>query len=315
MRTAVKLLLALLGIVILAGRAPRSFAQAAEPPGSRVLIGFAPAAELQAAQDRADVVAEAGGIVYAAFDLIPVVSAWVPDRAFDALADRPDVAYVEEDVVLYALEQSMPWGVDRIHADLVWPGGNTGAGVDVAILDTGLDSRHPDLAVVNGVNFADPPEKDGSTDPADWNDGHGHGTHCAGIVAALNNGVGVVGVAPGARLHGVKVLGDDGLGYTSDIIQGLQWCVANRIHIASLSLGGGGSISLQDACDKTFAAGVLLVAAAGNAGGPVSYPAAYPSVLAVSATDPQDRLAPTWRARPLWSGRPGPPRIPRSGTH
>jgi hypothetical protein len=89
----------------------------------------------------------------------------------------------------------------------------------------------------------------------------------------------------------VKVLGDDGLGYTSDIIQGLEWCVANRIQIASLSLGGGGSASLQNACDKAYAAGVLLVAAAGNSGGPVSYPAAYSSVLAVSATDPQDRLA------------------------
>jgi subtilisin len=284
-------LLVLLGIVIFAGRAPRLFAQEAEPPGLRVLIGFAPAADLQAAEDRADIVAAAGGIVCTAFDLIPAVSAWLPQQALDTLAGRPDVAYVEEDVVLYALEQSTPWGVGRIHADLVWPGGNTGAGVDVAILDTGIDSRHPDLAVVDGINFADPPEKDGSTDPADWNDTYGHGTHCAGVVAALNNGIGVVGVAPGVRLHGVKVLGDDGLGYTSDIIQGLQWCVANRIHIASLSLGGGGSTSLRDACDKTFAAGVLLVAAAGNAAGPVSYPAAYPSVLAVSATDSQDRLA------------------------
>jgi subtilisin family serine protease len=110
-------------------------------------------------------------------------------------------------------------------------------------------------------------------------------------VAALNNGIGVVGVAPGARLHAVKVLDDSGLGYTSDIIQGLEWCVAHHMHVASLSLGGGGTTSLQNACDQAFAAGVLLVAAAGNAGGPVSYPAAYPSVIAVSATDSQDQLA------------------------
>ena len=241
MRTAMRLSWVLFLTVVIAGRAPRLFAREAEPPGQRVLIGFAPAAELQVAQDRADVVGQAGGIVYAAFDLIPVVSAWVPEQALDTLASRPDVKYVEEDVVLHAFEQSTPWGVHRIEADLVWPGGNTGAGVDVAILDTGIDGRHPDLAVVDGINYAGSPDKDGSTDPADWNDGHGHGTHCAGIVAALNNGIGVVGVAPGARLHAVKVLGDDGLGYTSDIIQGLEWCVKNHVHVASLSLGGGGS--------------------------------------------------------------------------
>jgi subtilisin len=291
MRTASRLLLVVLSMVALVGWAPRVLAQAIQPPVYRVLIGFAPVAELQAAQDRADVIEQAGGVVHAAFHLIPVVSAWLSPAALSTLAGRPDVVYVEEDVVLQAFEQSTPWGVHRIEADLVWPGGNTGAGVDVAILDSGIDSRHPDLTVVDGVGYAGPPEKDGSTDPADWNDGHGHGTHCAGIVAALNNGVGVVGVAPGARLHAVKVLGDDGLGYTSDIIQGLQWCVENHMRVASLSLGGGGTASLQEACDKAFAAGVLLVAAAGNSSGPVRFPAAYPSVLAVSATDSQDKLA------------------------
>jgi subtilisin len=291
MRTPLRLMLVLLFTVVVAGGAPPSFAQGAEPPGYRVLIGFASTGGLQAAQDCADIVTQAGGIVHQAFVLIPVVSAWVPAEALATLADRPDVAYVEEDPVMYAFEQSTPWGVDRIDADLVWPGGNTGAGVDVAILDTGIDGRHPDLAVVDGINYSGPPEKEGSTDPADWNDGYGHGTHCAGIVAALNNGVGVVGVAPGARLHAVKVLDDNGMGYTSDIIQGLEWSVLNHMRVASMSLGGGGSTSLQQACDKAFAAGVLLVAAAGNSSGPVSFPAAYPSVMAVSATDSQDKLA------------------------
>ncbi len=174
----------------------RASAQANQPPGYRVLIGFAPAAELQAAEDRANIIRQAGGIVYASFALIPAVSAWVPAQALKALAGRPDVAYVEEDVVLQAFEQATPWGVGRVHANLVWPGGNTGAGVDVAILDTGIDSRHPDLVVVDGVDYSDASGTPGGTDPADWNDNHGHGTHCAGIVAALNNSVGVVGVAP-----------------------------------------------------------------------------------------------------------------------
>jgi subtilisin family serine protease len=172
----------------------------------------------------------------------------------------------------------------------VWPTGNTGRGIKVAILDTGIDSTHPDLVIAGGVNFAGT-TKDGSTNPADWADGHGHGTHCAGIVAARNNSIGVVGVAPDATLYAVKVLSDSGTGYTSDIIQGLDWCAANGIQVASMSLGGGGTSSLQAACDNAFAKGVVLVAAAGNSSGPVSYPAAYSSVIAVSATDSTDRLA------------------------
>jgi subtilisin len=284
-------LLVLVWTVVAARPAPPSVAQAAQPPGYRVLIGFTPAPDLLVAQDCADIVRQAGGVVHQAFVLIPVVSAWVPLEGLAMLANRPDVAYVEEDLPMYALAQATPWGVARIHADLVWPGGNTGAGVDVAIIDTGIEARHPDLAVVDGINYAGPPENEGSTDPADWNDGYGHGTHCAGIVAALNNGVGVVGVAPGARLHAVKVLDDFGLGYTSDVIQGLEWCAINHMQVASMSLGGGGSASLQQACDAAFAAGVLLVAAAGNSSGPVSFPAGYPSVVAVSATDSKDQLA------------------------
>jgi subtilisin len=291
MRTPWRLLLVLFLTVVAVGQTPRSAAPQAQPSGYRVLIGFTHMGDIQTAQDCASVVEAVGGIVHQAFVLIPVVSAWVPAEGIAALAGRPEIAYVEEDPVMYPLAQSTPWGVGRIHANLVWPGGNTGAGVDVAIIDTGIDGRHPDLAVVDGINFAGPPDKEGSTDPADWNDGFGHGTHCAGIVAALNNDIGVVGVAPGARLHAVKVLDDSGLGYTSDVIQGLEWSATHHMQIASMSLGGGASMSLQQACDAVFAAGVLLVAAAGNSAGPVSFPAGYPSVMAVSATDSKDQLA------------------------
>jgi hypothetical protein len=263
MRTPLRLLSGLLLTVVAAGQTPQSLAPQAQPSGYRVLIGFTHMGDIQTAQDCASVVEAVGGIVHQAFVLIPVVSAWVPAEGIAALAGRPDV----------------------------WPGGNTGAGVDVAIIDTGIDGQHPDLAVVDGINFAGPPDKEGSTDPADWNDGFGHGTHCAGIVAALNNDIGVVGVAPGARLHAVKVLDDSGLGYTSDVIQGLEWSATNHMQVASMSLGGGSSTSLQQACDAAFAAGVLLVAAAGNSGGPVSFPAGYSSVMAVSATDSKDQLA------------------------
>ncbi|HNS20855.1 MAG TPA: S8 family serine peptidase [Sedimentisphaerales bacterium] len=258
--------------------------------GRRVLVGFRATNGPGSRHARAEAVRQGGGAVHRSLDIVPVVSATLSEQAIRTFKTRSDVEYVEDDVVLKALGQSTPWGVDRIDADLAWPAGNTGAGVRVAILDTGIDADHPDLAVAGGVNYAGS-TSDGSTNPSAWNDNHGHGTHCAGIIAARNNSIGVVGVAPGAQLWAVKVLGDDGSGYTSDVIQGLDWCAANGVHVASMSLGGRGTTSLKNACSRAYAAGVLLVAAAGNESGAVSYPAAYTSVVAVSATDSADRLA------------------------
>jgi subtilisin len=259
-------------------------------PGRRVLIGFRSDRGPRTAEARAGAVRECGGTVHRSLRLVSVVSATLSEEAIKKLRGRAEVAYIEEDVVLHALGRTVAWGVDRIDADLVWPLGNTGSGVKVAVLDTGIDATHPDLAVAGGVNFVGV-TKDGSTDPADWTDHQGHGTHCAGIVAARNNDRGVVGVAPDATLYAVKVLDDTGNGYTSDIIQGLDWCADHGIQVASLSLGGTGTASLQAACDNAYAKGVVVVAAAGNQGSSVTYPAAYSSVLAVSATDARDQVA------------------------
>jgi subtilisin len=277
-------------LLVLLALGTAALAAGRQAPGRRVLVGFRPDTGPRTAEARADVVRQRGGTVHRSLRLVSVVSATLAPEAIERLRAQSDIAYVEDDVVLYALGQTMAWGVDRIDADLAWPAGNTGKGVKVAILDTGIDPTHPDLGVAGGVNFAGS-TKDGSTSPADWNDGHGHGTHCAGIVAARNNTIGVVGVAPDAILWAVKVLSDAGSGYTSDIIQGLDWCAANGVKVASMSLGGGGTASLQAACDRAFSQGVVLVAAAGNSAGPVMYPAAYSSVIAVSATDSRDLRA------------------------
>jgi len=260
----------------------------------RVLIGFNDGVGRQAAERHGNWVRNFGGEVHHSYRFLPLVSARLPENLIAKLKDRAEIAYAEDDIIMYAIQQQTPWGVDRIDADLVWPTNNTGIGVDVAILDTGIDYDHPDLVknIAGGVNFAGWWWVDGSTYRYYWDDRNGHGSFCAGVVAAANNSIGVVGVAPGASLWAVKVLGDTGSGYVSDIIQGLEWCAENGIEVASMSFGGGYSKSLENACNTTYAAGVLLVAAAGNEyGGAVSYPAAYGSVIAVSATDNSDAIA------------------------
>jgi subtilisin len=124
-------------------------------------------------------------------------------------------------------------------------------------------------------------------------DHHGHGTHCAGTIGACLNGQGVVGVAPAAYLYAVKVLSAAGSGNWSWLIAGLDWCIANGIHIASMSLGAETApTAVQTMCDLAFNRGVLLVAAAGNSGGPVAAPGRYGSVIAVAAIDSANVIAP-----------------------
>lgn len=191
--------------------------------------------------------------------------------ALDDLKNDPRVAYVEQDQVVRVdqrkkpggggggggnTSQIIPWGITRIAlgTPLVGP-----VNVDVAILDTGIDTSHPDLTVVGGVNYSG-----GSI--TNYTDGYGHGTHVAGTVAAKNNRIGVVGVAPGARLWSVRVLGTNGSGTMSGVIAGVDWVTANAstIEVANMSLGGGTSSTLNAAIDSAVAAGVTFAVAAGN---------------------------------------------------
>ena len=160
--------------------------------------------------------------------------------------------------------------------------GALGQGITVAIVDTGIDSTHPDLAaqVVGRVNFA-------PDDPAAGL--NGHGTHVAGLVAAARNGIGIVGVAPAAQLLDVRVLGRDGSGSTAGVAQGVQWAVAHGAKIISMSLGSTDNDPLlATVIAQASDAGVLVVAAAGNGyttGNAANYPGAYPTAFAVAAVD------------------------------
>ncbi|MFB3888025.1 MAG: S8 family serine peptidase [Candidatus Bathyarchaeia archaeon] len=228
-----------------------------------------------------------GGDVRDSFTSIGTVVASVPVRELDALRRNPNVAYVEEDALVYALAQSTPWGVTKIQAPVVWAGGNKGTSIKVAVLDSGIDTSHPDLNIAGGATFV--------AGTSSYNDDNGHGTHCAGIVAALDNSVGVVGVAPEVSLYAVKVLDRTGSGSISNIINGMEWCINNGIQVISMSFGSSSdSASLHAECDKAYNTGIVLVAAAGNSGpgsNTVGYPARYSSVIAVAATDSNDNVA------------------------
>src|SRR5664279_1380997 len=201
--------------------------------------------------------------------------------------------------------QSTPWGVEAIHADPSSnaAGGSTGDGINVAVLDTGIDLDHPDLAAnVEGeymaLAAAGRYRKHRAPD-----DDNGHGTHVAGIIAAENNSEGVVGVAPDADLYAVKVLDQNGSGYFSDVIDGIYWAIGTHdnstddIHVINMSLGANsGSYDLSAAVSAAEDAGILIVAAAGNDGEAVDYPAAYPGVIAVAATNKKN-VAPYWSSR------------------
>lgn len=239
-----------------------------------------------------------GGVAKKNFHLIPVISASINESKISELKNDPNVAYVVDDIIynatdIYTDEYNSSWGVQHIGSELVHNQGITGTGAKVAILDTGIDYTHIDLKdnYKGGYNFAY-----NNADPMDDSGGSpsvpSHGTHKAGIVGAEKNGIGAVGVAPTTSLYAVKVLNGGGMGSESWIISGLQWSVDNKMNIVSMSFGTSAySQALQDAVDAVYNSGILLVAAAGNTGGFVEYPAAYDSVIAVSATDSSDQLA------------------------
>ena len=193
-------------------------------------------------------------------------SATLPDQARDAIQRDPRVKFVDEDLPVQADQSSTATGgatgVDRIEGESNPATANDGSGVGAAVIDTGIDKDHTDLApnVKYGINTIQPriPNEDGQiidrrvdcANPAsspDAPDDQGHGTHVAGTIGAKNNSAGVVGVAPGATLYAVKALDQNGAGFRSDIICGADWVtehastVTPNIKVANMSLGGSGS--------------------------------------------------------------------------
>ncbi len=240
----------------------------------------------------------------------PIVSTQLTQSEIQILRGDGNVVKVEDDTPCHAVGfgpyphiriqehsrpagETIPEGVTQVRAEHAWGIAN-GKGINVAVLDTGIDSDHPDLKdnYVDGVSFVP-----GTTEMDD----HGHGTHCAGVIAAARNGKGVVGVAPKASLYAVKVLDKDAHGLFSWPIAGIDWCMHHGINIISMSLGCESvPTALELICNSAWSAGLLIVAGAGNQDenpvppqrSNVDYPARYTDVIAVSSINSSNVIAP-----------------------
>lgn len=185
----------------------------------------------------------------------------------------------------------VPWGVARVDAPGAHEAGYRGDGASVAVVDSGV-RPHPDIApnIGEGVAFV---ECDGDCDGA-WYDDAGHGTTCAGVVAATGRDDGLLGVAPAATVHPVKVLDGDNGGRVSLVVEGLRWAVAQGCDVANLSVSGPVSRAFDDALRFASLRGTVVVASAGNVGpcdDCINPLATHRDVVAVTATDREDRLA------------------------
>jgi len=312
-------------------------AGAASPPGSaadhpgqvRVMVVFDRSTFGSAHMQRA--LAAAGANVLKAIPGARMMVATLPSQAAARmLAGRSGVERVEVDSVVHATAkpdragkpttttttaptpaQVEPRGVARVGAPNAWAADDRGDGVNVAVIDTGIDLDHPDLAVNIEGGYMAIAASGRYRKNRSYDDDNGHGTHVAGIVAAADNDQGVVGVAPAAHLYAVKALDQNGSGWTSDIVDALYWAIGthtdldaagnltpdNDIQVINMSLGSDyPSDSFAQAVKDAYTADILVVAAAGNDGAAVDYPGAYTDVLAVAATSASDAV-------PWWSSR------------
>jgi thermitase len=266
---------------------------AASSSTDQILVKFRAGTSAQA---EAAINSRHGGTVVGEIAQLGVRIVHVSSNASDAAhayAGEGAVEYAEPDAEAEAAETpndpsfSAEWGMTKIQAPGAWGISHGSASVAVAVLDTGISASHPDLAgkIVKQANFS----SSGTLD-----DVFGHGTHVAGIAAAVtNNAVGVAGLGWTTSLMNVKVLGDNGYGSYSAIAQGITWAADNGAQVINLSLSGStASSTLERAVDYAWSKGALVAAAAGNKGSsaPV-YPAYYANAIAVAATDSADHLA------------------------
>jgi serine protease len=285
---------------------------AGETPRKRYLVGTWGPAMKSAIPARVEADLDAA---VQRFQSVDGFAAELTDEQVEILRKSPSVAFIEADPVKRALEvesdggfpstdaqarnrkgQTLPFGIDMVKANQLWSLAS-GATIRVAVIDSGIDPHHPDLA----ANFRG--GRDFVEDDDIPNDENGHGTHVAGTIGAVDNDFGVVGIAPNVELFSLRVLDEGGSGSTADVILAVDWAIAHDIDVLNLSLGSDASSVLEErAFERAQQAGILVFAASGNCftsceGFPngiktaVDFPAGYPTVVAVGAIDSLSSVA------------------------
>jgi serine protease len=280
------------------------FSAGMSAPGdnARVWVQFAPGQKAYVQ----DALQQAGAEFHYQFDDLDAFVVTISSQALKGIERNPNVVSVEEDVPRYLLGDSMdlsyskltqfvqttsgqdtPYGIEMVQAPAVWEAGYVGAGIKVCVIDTGFYTAHEDFAgvVSDGYSQVGTPW---------YTDGHGHGTHVAGTIAAQDNEIGVVGVSPGVSLFIIKIFNDDGQWtLSSDLVDAIYRCQDGGAKVISMSLGGSRANGRENRAFTTlYQQGILHVAAAGNAGDTsYSYPASYDSVISVAAIDETKTVA------------------------
>jgi subtilisin family serine protease len=234
-------------------------------------------------QEIEEIIEAAGGQLTETYGHVNVATVEISEDAILELSKHASVKSVEEDSIVRLKAQVEDWGIRATNTPAAWNSGFTGEGVKISVIDSGI-APHEDLLVAGGVSTV--------AYTSSYTDDQGHGTHVAGIIGARNNGFGVKGVAYESEIYAVKAFDQNGSAFISDLVEGIDWSIANDMDIINLSAGSQTeSVALGSAVNRAYASGLLLVAAAGNDGAPdglndtVDYPARYPSVIGVGAVD------------------------------
>ncbi|KIL46699.1 methionine adenosyltransferase [Jeotgalibacillus alimentarius] len=228
-----------------------------------------------------ELIQEAGGEMIAYYENFNLAEARLSVSAYETLRQSELIHHIERNIEISLDEQFVEWGPLLIQAPSLWESDLTGHGVKIGIIDSGI-AAHNDLRIAGGASFV--------SYTTSYRDDNGHGTHVTGIASALDNQIGIKGIASGADIYALKAFDHTGTGTLSSMIAALDWAVKNEMDIVNMSLGSEyDSSAARRAIEQAEAEGVLMIASSGNngqkSGHKVSYPAAYPETIAVGAVD------------------------------